>query len=218
MNMPQAARVLCFALTLALPLPAVAQSLIELPQSFDLGAPAASDRTADADAACENMVGRICMDGQGTVGFSLDDVVNLGIIDREEAQSVVSASTGSASAGGMTQALPSIDLEVLFDYNADTIRADQLPQLIDLAGDLRGLDLAHGYLVIMGHTDAVGSAAYNEDLSLRRARSVAEFLRDSAGLPRERIRTSGQGFRYLKYPDQPEHGANRRVQIILAGQ
>ena len=78
--------------------------------------------------------------------------------------------------------------------------------------------MTQAFLIVMGHTDAVGGAAYNDDLSLRRARTVAWFLRDSVGLPDQRIRASGQGFRYLKYPEQPTHGANRRVQIILAAQ
>lgn len=206
-----------FALNFVLLHDAHAQSTIELPPSIDLGAPTPPTAEPQQRQGCVTGAEPSCIKGDSAVGFSLEDVVNLGIIDREEAATVVSTNAPD-SAETMVQTLPSIDLEVLFDYDSDTLRTDQLPQLIGLAQQLSDVDLSNGYLVVMGHTDAVGSAAYNEGLSLRRARSVAEFLRQNAGVPSHRIRSSGQGFRYLRYPDQPNHGGNRRVQIILAGQ
>ena len=199
-----------------------AQSTISLPPSIDLNE--AEPPTSGTNGSptrrlqgCTTGSGPDCVGSDSAVGFSLADVVNLGIIDREEAATLAPAG-GTTPTAGTPQALPSIDLEVLFDYNSDRLRDDQLQQLRRLADDLRGVDLQQGYLIVMGHTDAVGSMAYNDDLSLRRARSVAEFLRHQAGLPAQRIRTSGQAFRYLRYPDQPTHAANRRVQVILAGQ
>jgi outer membrane protein OmpA-like peptidoglycan-associated protein len=115
----------------------------------------------------------------------------------------------------MAAPLPSIDLEVLFEYASDQLRADQIAGLYALAQDLRGVDFSGRRLVLMGHTDAAGSAALNRDLSLRRAITVAEFLAREAGIPRDRIRTAGMGFDYLKYPQDPLNGANRRVQILL---
>ncbi len=200
------------------PLLASAQSLIQLPPSIDLGAPPGlSTATPLSPQGCRPGSVAGCTGRPAAVGFSLADVVNLGIIDRQEAASVLPTGEG-ASAATMAQPLPSVDLEVLFDYNSDSLRPDQLPQLTGLANQLRGIDMTQAFLIVMGHTDAVGGAAYNDDLSLRRARTVAWFLRDSVGLPDQRIRASGQGFRYLKYPEQPTHGANRRVQIILAAQ
>ena len=69
---------------------------------------------------------------------------------------------------------------------------------------------------IIGHTDNTGSAAYNQDLSQRRAVSVASVLRES-GVPSSRIAAFGRG------EDQPiasnltEQGKaqNRRVEIII---
>ena len=194
-----------------------AQSTIQLPPSIDLNPAPTQPPAPLARQDCVTGSEPGCVGSDAAVGFSLADVVNLGIIDREEAAAVTPAGTDQAPEA-MVQTLPSIDLEVLFDYDSDRLRPDQLPQLRRLADQLRGVDLQQGYLIVMGHTDAVGSMDYNEGLSLRRARSVAEFLRFEAGLPGHRIRTSGQAFRYLKYPSQPEHGGNRRVQIILAGQ
>ena len=193
-----------------------AQSYIQLHPSISLAAPAPAATSAPFAVECApGSAG--CVGTEGAVRFSLADVENLGIIDREEAAAVAQAGGGDTQQH-MTQALPSIDLEVLFDYDSDSLRADQLPQLQRLAEQLRGVSLSQGYLVVMGHTDAVGSAAYNDGLSLRRARSVAGFLQGAIGLPGERIRASGQGFRFLKHPEAPSHAANRRVQIILVGQ
>lgn len=193
-----------------------AQSYIQLPPSISLDAPAPPAGPAPLGVDCSP--GRTdCVGTEGAVRFSLENVVNLGIIDREEASAVAQAGGGDTQQT-MSQALPSIDLEVLFDYDSDSLRADQIAQLQRLAEQLRGVSLSQGYLVVMGHTDAVGSADYNDGLSLRRARSVAGFLQGAIGLPGERIRASGQGFRYLKHPEAPTHAANRRVQIILVGQ
>jgi len=197
--------------------PAGAQSTIQLPPSIDLGAPAPRAAPPAPAASCLGGTDGACTGSEAAVTFSFSDVLNLGIIDREEAAAVIPAGQ-SENAQAMAQSLPSIDLDVLFDYDSDRLRPDQMPQLLQLADQLRRIDLSQGYVVVMGHTDAVGSAAYNDNLSLRRAQTVAGFLRDSAGLPAHRIRPSGQGFRFLKFPDQPTHGANRRVQIILAVQ
>jgi outer membrane protein OmpA-like peptidoglycan-associated protein len=69
---------------------------------------------------------------------------------------------------------------------------------------------------VIGHTDNSGSAAYNQDLSQRRAVSVANVLRES-GVPNARIAAYGRG------EDQPiasnltpeGRAQNRRVEIII---
>ena len=76
-------------------------------------------------------------------------------------------------------------------------------------------DFTRAQLVLMGHTDGVGSAAYNRELSHRRAQSVARFLSEAADIPIYRIKTSGMGFDYLKTPYDPKSAVNRRVQVLL---
>jgi outer membrane protein OmpA-like peptidoglycan-associated protein len=69
---------------------------------------------------------------------------------------------------------------------------------------------------VVGHTDNTGSAAYNYDLSQRRAASVAAVLRNS-GVAGNRLQTVGRGF------DQPiasnataqGRAQNRRVEIVI---
>lgn len=156
-----------------------------------------------------------CTDAQqSTRSFSLEDVVNLGIVDRLEVE-VENEQGEIVRVEDRVEPLPSIDLEILFDYNSATIRSDQMVPLVALARELKELDFNRARLVLMGHTDGVGSAAYNKKLSYLRAQSVSEFLGMAANIPTYRIRTSGMGFDYLRYPGDPEHPGNRRVQILL---
>lgn len=144
--------------------------------------------------------------------FSLADVVNLGIVERSELEGDDGQGIQVAD---RVEPLPSIDLEILFDYNSAELRNDQLASLVTLATDLRSVDFQQASLIVMGHTDAIGSAAFNRDLSLRRAQTVAQLLSGTGGIPPARIRTAGAGFDYLRYPNAPDHPGNRRVQILL---
>jgi outer membrane protein OmpA-like peptidoglycan-associated protein len=197
--------------------PAFAQSTITL-DTFDPGnsqtteTEAENIETEDGIASCLFST-TICSEGDGeSRSFSLDDVVNLGIVDR----STVSVVADTVEAARQAAApLPSIDLEVMFEYASDALSGDQIGDLYALARELRSVDFSGRQLVLMGHTDAVGSRLYNRDLSQRRAESVANFLSREANIPRYQIRTAGMGFDYLKYPSDPENGANRRVQILM---
>ncbi|MEC3862508.1 OmpA family protein [Mesobacterium sp. TK19101] len=198
--------------------PGWAQSVITL-DDFDLGgtsepaAPKIDKRSGMADCL-KNPAS--CADSgfKSDVTFSIDDVVNLGIIDREDV-APQPASTGAAASVKPSDPLPSIDLEVLFDRNSDAIRPDQMPQLVELSTVLRQDDFRNYRLVFMGHTDAKGSVEYNSDLSRRRAESVAQFVALTAGVPPDRIRSVGFGFSQLAVPSDPYAERNRRVQLVL---
>ena len=72
------------------------------------------------------------------------------------------------------------------------------------------------YVDVVGHTDSTGSADYNQDLSERRASSVARYLQSQGVLP-ERLLTRGLGpHSPIASNDTPEGRAlNRRVEIVL---
>ncbi|MEZ5872276.1 MAG: OmpA family protein [Nitratireductor sp.] len=110
-----------------------------------------------------------------------------------------------------------IDLEILFEYDSDRIDPKSVRQLIILGEALNDESLGSERFVIAGHTDAAGSDGYNDDLSLRRARAVSDFLINYAGVSEERLEPEGYGERLLKYPDAPNSGQNRRVEIINLG-
>ena len=111
----------------------------------------------------------------------------------------------------------SVDLEILFDYNSDKISPESLRQLLILGEALHDASLLDSRIMIAGHTDAAGSRSYNNDLSSRRARAVSDFLVNYTGINAARLFTEGYGEDYLKYPDAPNSGQNRRVEIINMG-
>ncbi|MDR1996436.1 OmpA family protein [Azonexus sp.] len=67
-----------------------------------------------------------------------------------------------------------------------------------------------------GHTDATGSASYNDKLSLRRAEAVAEVL-IAAGIPADNIEVRGLGSRAPVASNQTAEGRsqNRRVVLVI---
>jgi outer membrane protein OmpA-like peptidoglycan-associated protein len=70
---------------------------------------------------------------------------------------------------------------------------------------------------IAGHTDNVGSAGYNMQLSVRRAGTVAQYL-ESRGVSSTRVMTAGGGEDHPIASNATEQGraANRRVEVTLA--
>jgi outer membrane protein OmpA-like peptidoglycan-associated protein len=71
-------------------------------------------------------------------------------------------------------------------------------------------------IVVVGHTDRVGSLTYNDALSLRRAERVRNGF-GQLGIPREQISVAGRGEREPLVPTQDEvaEPRNRRVEIIV---
>ncbi|MBL4696661.1 MAG: OmpA family protein [Rhizobiaceae bacterium] len=111
----------------------------------------------------------------------------------------------------------SVDLEILFEYDSARISPKSVRQLITLGEALQDASLNGSRIMIAGHTDAAGGNAYNENLSFRRAQSVSDFLANYAGISPNRLAIEGYGEEYLKYPDAPNSGQNRRVEIINLG-
>lgn len=136
----------------------------------------------------------------------------------------------AASAARAVAAAPSqpqeitLSSDVLFEFDSPTLTQAGRLELTDVARVvLRDLQLVR--VDVVGHADRTGAEAYNELLSLRRARSVADFL-ISEGIPMDMIFSEGRGSRnpvvtcegsvvteQLKRCLQP----NRRVEISING-
>ncbi len=103
-----------------------------------------------------------------------------------------------------------------FDSNRDDLMASAEP-IIELVADAIARDIGDVNLFLVGHTDAIGNAAYNEDLSLRRAQHVAEMLA-ARGVPERQMTIAGVGFRQPVATNFTESGRalNRRVEFMLA--
>jgi outer membrane protein OmpA-like peptidoglycan-associated protein len=111
------------------------------------------------------------------------------------------------------QPLPTIDLEVHFDYKSAAITPQATELLITLGRALADERLAGQTFLIAGHTDARGGDAYNLQLSRERAEAVRAFLIRHFAIAPERLRAEGHGLRRLKNPRDPNAGENRRVQV-----
>ncbi|MBX3252140.1 MAG: OmpA family protein [Myxococcales bacterium] len=108
-----------------------------------------------------------------------------------------------------------ISERIYFDFDTDTIRSVSLPLLDQVADVIR--DIPAGRRIrVEGFTDSEGVAAYNLDLSYRRARAVVEYL-SGRGVPRERLEYVGYGSANPVAPnDSPEGRAlNRRVEFTI---
>jgi outer membrane protein OmpA-like peptidoglycan-associated protein len=106
-----------------------------------------------------------------------------------------------------------IDLTIHFDFDSAKLKEESRPQLERLAEALKTERLATLKFQIEGHTDAQGTAAYNDALSTRRAATVVGFLTQS-GVETERLQSVGKGFRDLLEPEDPKSAKNRRVRIL----
>ena len=114
----------------------------------------------------------------------------------------------------IAQDKPNIDLEITFDYNSANISGKSMPSVQALGRALINPDLKGSTFIVAGHTDAVGSEAYNQDLSERRADSIKRYLVDKFSIPGADLVTVGYGKTKLKDPNNPTAEVNRRVQVV----
>jgi outer membrane protein OmpA-like peptidoglycan-associated protein len=102
---------------------------------------------------------------------------------------------------------------LLFGFDSYVVRSGAAANLNELAGSLSEYDDSN--LMIVGHTDAVGSSEYNQQLSEQRAASAARYL-NGQGVSRH-IATAGLGEREPVSSNETDAGRerNRRVEIAI---
>lgn len=110
----------------------------------------------------------------------------------------------------------SIGLPIEFAYNSEEILSKSLSFLEEVGKMMTMLDYADKQLIIEGHTDAVGSASYNLDLSRRRAQAVRNYLALNFGVSSNRLITKGLGKSKPLPGRNPFDAANRRVHFYSA--
>lgn len=99
--------------------------------------------------------------------------------------------------------------ELLFDFNSAAIKPGGITELVRVATILNKYPDTH--IRVEGHTDKVGSDAYNQQLSIRRAEAARDVL-VASGVKPERIETAGFGKTRLI---SSEDALNRRVNIVI---
>lgn len=104
--------------------------------------------------------------------------------------------------------------DLLFATDSATLRPDLQQDLRVIATNL--VNYPRSDVIVVGHTDNTGSAAYNQTLSERRAQSVAQVLR-SQGVSANRIQTIGRGLTQPVANNATPEGRrqNRRVEIFI---
>ena len=104
--------------------------------------------------------------------------------------------------------------DVLFATDSATPRPALANEIRSIAANL--VTYPDSKIEVVGHTDNVGSQAYNQDLSERRAYSVANIL-IGAGVPASRISSYGRGMSQPVASNATEAGRaqNRRVEILV---
>jgi outer membrane protein OmpA-like peptidoglycan-associated protein len=103
---------------------------------------------------------------------------------------------------------------LLFDFDSDVVRSDARTNLRNLAASLDKYPGSE--LLIVGHTDSVGTDSYNLALSERRADAAATYLA-AQGVSRDRISSRGLGETEPVAPNESEagRGKNRRVEVAI---
>jgi outer membrane protein OmpA-like peptidoglycan-associated protein len=103
---------------------------------------------------------------------------------------------------------------ILFDTDSDRLKPESAPVIQSIA---RGLETNPNLrLLIEGHTDSVGNAAHNQELSLRRAEAVKAVLVSQFKVDASRLATEGLGSsKPIDSNDTPQgRSQNRRVELV----
>jgi len=106
--------------------------------------------------------------------------------------------------------------DAFFDFDKSVLKPEGKAKLDDLVGKVKGINLE--VIIAVGHTDSVGSDAYNQKLSVRRAEAVKAYL-VSAGIEKNRVYTEGKGEKQPVADNKTSEGRakNRRVEIEVVG-
>jgi OOP family OmpA-OmpF porin len=109
-----------------------------------------------------------------------------------------------------------LNADALFDFDKSVIKPAAKASLDSLAGKVKSLTLE--VIVAVGHTDSIGTDAYNQKLSIRRAEAVKKYL-VSQGIEAKRIYVEGKGESQPVADNKTAEGRakNRRVQIEAIG-
>jgi len=101
---------------------------------------------------------------------------------------------------------------VYFDTGGDRLTAESAQRLNDILAEIAKLPAPE--VLVIGHTDTVGSAVINDDISMQRARIVRNRLVER-GIDPQRIEAVGRGWRELLVPTREgvAEARNRRVEI-----
>lgn len=106
--------------------------------------------------------------------------------------------------------------DAFFDFDKAVLKPEGKAKLDDVASKVKDINLE--VVIAVGHTDSIGSDAYNQKLSVRRAEAVKAYL-VSKGIAKDRVYTEGKGEKQPVADNKTKEGRakNRRVEIEVVG-
>ena len=106
--------------------------------------------------------------------------------------------------------------DAFFDFDKAVLKPEGKAKLDDLVSKVKGINLE--VIIAVGHTDSVGSDAYNQKLSVKRSEAVKAYL-VSKGIEKSRVYTEGKGEKQPVADNKTKEGRskNRRVEIEVVG-
>lgn len=106
--------------------------------------------------------------------------------------------------------------DTFFDFDKSALKPDGKAKLDDLVSKMAGIQTE--VIIAVGHTDSIGTEAYNQKLSERRANAVKAYL-VSKGVEKNRVYTEGKGEKQPIASNSTAEGRakNRRVEIEVVG-
>jgi OOP family OmpA-OmpF porin len=106
--------------------------------------------------------------------------------------------------------------DAFFDFNKAALKPEAKAKLDDLVGKTSSVNLE--VIIAVGHTDSVGTDAYNQKLSVQRSEAVKAYL-VTKGIEKNRVYTEGKGEKQPVADNKTAEGRakNRRVEIEVVG-
>ena len=106
--------------------------------------------------------------------------------------------------------------DAFFDFDKYVLKPEGRAKLDDLVSKIKDVNLE--VIIAVGHTDWIGTVAYNQKLSVRRAEAVKAYL-VSKGIEKNRVYTEGKGEKQPVADNKTAEGRakNRRVEIEVVG-
>ena len=106
--------------------------------------------------------------------------------------------------------------DAFFDFDKSVLKPEGKAKLDDLVGKVKDINLE--VIIAVGHTDYVGTDAYNQKLSVARSEAVKAYL-VSKGIEKNRVYTEGKGEKQPVADNKTKEGRakNRRVEIEVVG-
>jgi outer membrane protein OmpA-like peptidoglycan-associated protein len=167
---------------------------------------AAIGASSDDDKLAKAVVG-------GAVGAAIGGAIGANL-DRQAAELRGDLSSGISVTNTGEYLIVNMPQDLLFATDSAAVRPDLTRDLRTVAASLQRYP--NSQVEVIGHTDDTGTAAYNQDLSQRRAVSVRNVLIDS-GVPGGRVVAYGRGQERPVASNATAEGRaqNRRVEIII---